>query len=205
MCIVRYLETSKYCPICDVQVHKTKPLLNIRWEPMWIFNLLLGQKPRCFPYTCSSDMIHLSSPQSNWTVLLSTAGLRYASMQTLSFPTDLHTNYACVKHSKQLFVLWDNPSAVVCCHPFCLFLNINVDGTGVIFQSPSRSDKTLQDIVYKLVPGLFKSKSMATNLFVNNCFSAQIKKRAAPIFSAAKWLLSIRLNVQFIDSPVVYY
>ncbi|XP_016342856.1 polycomb complex protein BMI-1-B-like isoform X2 [Sinocyclocheilus anshuiensis] len=30
MCIVRYLETSKYCPICDVQVHKTKPLLNIR-------------------------------------------------------------------------------------------------------------------------------------------------------------------------------
>uniref|UniRef100_A0A3Q3AVN9 Bmi1 polycomb ring finger oncogene 1a n=1 Tax=Kryptolebias marmoratus TaxID=37003 RepID=A0A3Q3AVN9_KRYMA len=30
MCIVRYLETNKYCPICDVQVHKTKPLLNIR-------------------------------------------------------------------------------------------------------------------------------------------------------------------------------
>ncbi|XP_076868918.1 polycomb complex protein BMI-1-A [Brachyhypopomus gauderio] len=30
MCIVRYLETSKYCPICDVQIHKTKPLLNIR-------------------------------------------------------------------------------------------------------------------------------------------------------------------------------
>ncbi|OXB60088.1 UNVERIFIED_CONTAM: hypothetical protein H355_001144 [Colinus virginianus] len=31
-CIVRYLETSKYCPICDVQVHKTRPLLNIRLE-----------------------------------------------------------------------------------------------------------------------------------------------------------------------------
>jgi polycomb group RING finger protein 4 len=29
-CIIRYLETSKYCPICDVQVHKTRPLLNIR-------------------------------------------------------------------------------------------------------------------------------------------------------------------------------
>ncbi|XP_076471881.1 uncharacterized protein LOC143301460 [Babylonia areolata] len=29
-CIVRYLESSKYCPICDVQVHKTRPLLNIR-------------------------------------------------------------------------------------------------------------------------------------------------------------------------------
>lgn len=29
-CLVRYLETNKYCPICEVQVHKTKPLLNIR-------------------------------------------------------------------------------------------------------------------------------------------------------------------------------
>ncbi|OWF54296.1 Polycomb complex protein BMI-1 [Mizuhopecten yessoensis] len=31
-CIVRYLESSKFCPICDVQVHKTKPLLNIRLD-----------------------------------------------------------------------------------------------------------------------------------------------------------------------------
>ncbi|KAL8560246.1 hypothetical protein ACOMHN_005979 [Nucella lapillus] len=29
-CILQYLESSKYCPICDVQVHKTRPLLNIR-------------------------------------------------------------------------------------------------------------------------------------------------------------------------------
>lgn len=29
-CIVRYLEANKYCPICDVQVHKTRPLQNIR-------------------------------------------------------------------------------------------------------------------------------------------------------------------------------
>ncbi|CAI9726763.1 complex BMI-1-like [Octopus vulgaris] len=29
-CIVRYLESSKFCPICDVMVHKTKPLQNIR-------------------------------------------------------------------------------------------------------------------------------------------------------------------------------
>ena len=35
-CIVRYLETNKYCPMCDVQVHKTRPLLSIRWA-------------RCFP------------------------------------------------------------------------------------------------------------------------------------------------------------
>ncbi|XP_015597566.1 flocculation protein FLO11 [Cephus cinctus] len=29
-CIVKYLESNKYCPICEVQVHKSKPLLNIR-------------------------------------------------------------------------------------------------------------------------------------------------------------------------------
>ncbi|KAJ8973010.1 hypothetical protein NQ317_004608 [Molorchus minor] len=29
-CIVKYLENHKYCPVCDVQVHKTKPLLNVR-------------------------------------------------------------------------------------------------------------------------------------------------------------------------------
>ncbi|XP_017768909.1 PREDICTED: flocculation protein FLO11-like [Nicrophorus vespilloides] len=29
-CIVKYLQTNRYCPVCDVQVHKTKPLLNIR-------------------------------------------------------------------------------------------------------------------------------------------------------------------------------
>ncbi|XP_044260739.1 polycomb group protein Psc-like isoform X2 [Tribolium madens] len=31
-CIVKYLETNKYCPVCDVQVHKSKPLLNIRYD-----------------------------------------------------------------------------------------------------------------------------------------------------------------------------
>lgn len=29
-CIIKYLEKNKYCPICEVQVHKSKPLLNIR-------------------------------------------------------------------------------------------------------------------------------------------------------------------------------
>ncbi|CAG9860973.1 unnamed protein product [Phyllotreta striolata] len=29
-CIIKYLQKNKYCPVCDVQVHKSKPLLNIR-------------------------------------------------------------------------------------------------------------------------------------------------------------------------------
>lgn len=30
VCIVRYLDTSKLCPICDLPVHKSKPLQYIR-------------------------------------------------------------------------------------------------------------------------------------------------------------------------------
>ena len=29
-CIVTYLESNNLCPICDVEVHRTKPLLNSR-------------------------------------------------------------------------------------------------------------------------------------------------------------------------------
>ncbi|KAK6165957.1 hypothetical protein SNE40_022761 [Patella caerulea] len=31
-CIMRYLETSKYCPICEVLIHKTRPWQNIRLD-----------------------------------------------------------------------------------------------------------------------------------------------------------------------------
>lgn len=177
MCIVRYLETSKYCPICDVQVHKTKPLLNIRWEPMWILNLLLGQNSWCFPSTCSSDMIHLSSLEYNWGMLQ----CRHFHFPEICTPIMHVWNTAKDSLSCETIQVLLSVSTLFACS-----LNINVDGAGVIFQPPSRSDKTLQDIVYKLVPGLFKSKSMATNLFVNSCFSAQLKKRAAPLFSTVK-------------------
>ena len=30
-CIFHYLADNKYCPICEVQVHKTKPLVNVRY------------------------------------------------------------------------------------------------------------------------------------------------------------------------------
>ncbi|ESN91190.1 hypothetical protein HELRODRAFT_90368 [Helobdella robusta] len=29
-CIYSYVESNKYCPICDVQIHKTKPHTNIK-------------------------------------------------------------------------------------------------------------------------------------------------------------------------------
>lgn len=54
-CIVRYLETNKYCPMCDVQVHKTRPLLSIRWAqhvlpspPVLWGSCPLSPSPPCF-------------------------------------------------------------------------------------------------------------------------------------------------------------
>ncbi|XP_066255810.1 protein suppressor 2 of zeste-like isoform X2 [Euwallacea similis] len=46
-CIVKYLESNKYCPICDVQVHKTKPLLNIRQDKT-IQDLVYKMVPRLY-------------------------------------------------------------------------------------------------------------------------------------------------------------
>ncbi|KFR13371.1 Polycomb complex protein BMI-1, partial [Opisthocomus hoazin] len=47
-CIVRYLETSKYCPICDVQVHKTRPLLNIRMSDKTLQDIVYKLVPGLF-------------------------------------------------------------------------------------------------------------------------------------------------------------
>ena len=48
-CIVKYLQSSFHCPVCDVEVHKTKPLLHIRWvSPVILINA------NCFN-TCNSE------------------------------------------------------------------------------------------------------------------------------------------------------
>ncbi|CAG9768063.1 unnamed protein product [Ceutorhynchus assimilis] len=55
-CIVRYLESNKYCPICDVQVHKTKPLLNIRRDKT-IQDLVYKLVPRLYHNECKRRKI----------------------------------------------------------------------------------------------------------------------------------------------------
>lgn len=46
-CIVKYLKRNKYCPICDVLVHKSKPLLNIRPDHT-LQNIVYKLVPRLF-------------------------------------------------------------------------------------------------------------------------------------------------------------
>ncbi|XP_010003736.1 PREDICTED: polycomb group RING finger protein 1, partial [Chaetura pelagica] len=31
-CIVKYLQTSKYCPMCNTKIHETQPLLNLKLD-----------------------------------------------------------------------------------------------------------------------------------------------------------------------------
>ncbi|TGZ53543.1 uncharacterized protein [Temnothorax longispinosus] len=67
-CIVKYLANNKYCPICEVQVHKSRPLLNIRPDYMLqdiVYKLVPGcyqNEMRCrrefyakHPEACSQD------------------------------------------------------------------------------------------------------------------------------------------------------
>lgn len=61
-CIVRYLETNKYCPVCDVQVHKSKPLVNIRPDKT-LQDVVYKLVPRLFQSTSFLfDDLHLTFP-----------------------------------------------------------------------------------------------------------------------------------------------
>ncbi|KAJ7327315.1 hypothetical protein JRQ81_017074 [Phrynocephalus forsythii] len=44
-CIVKYLQTSKYCPMCSTKIHETQPLLNLKLDRVMqdiVFKLVPG-------------------------------------------------------------------------------------------------------------------------------------------------------------------
>ncbi|NWU35471.1 PCGF1 protein, partial [Hylia prasina] len=43
-CIVKYLQTSKYCPMCNTKIHETQPLLNLKLDTV-------GGDPMGLPYS----------------------------------------------------------------------------------------------------------------------------------------------------------
>ncbi|XP_031574285.1 polycomb group protein Psc-like [Actinia tenebrosa] len=54
-CIVRYLETSFHCPVCDVEIHKTRPLLHIKPDRVLqdiVYKLVPGLSPGLSPGLC---------------------------------------------------------------------------------------------------------------------------------------------------------
>ncbi|NXA83697.1 PCGF1 protein, partial [Thryothorus ludovicianus] len=54
-CIVKYLQTSKYCPMCNTKIHETQPLLNLKLDRVMqdiVYKLVPGLQhngPRCVP------------------------------------------------------------------------------------------------------------------------------------------------------------
>ncbi|XP_022907092.2 uncharacterized protein [Onthophagus taurus] len=68
-CIVRYLETHKYCPVCDVLVHKTRPLTNIRPDKT-MQDIVYKLVPRLYQEEmCRRRDFYISHPEATPTVL----------------------------------------------------------------------------------------------------------------------------------------
>lgn len=57
-CIVKYLQTSKYCPMCNTKIHETQPLLNLKLDRVMqdiVYKLVPGlQESEC---PCGGDKI----------------------------------------------------------------------------------------------------------------------------------------------------
>ncbi|XP_032891751.1 polycomb group RING finger protein 1 isoform X2 [Amblyraja radiata] len=56
-CIVKYLQTSKYCPMCNIKIHETQPLLNLKLDRVMqdiVFKLVPGLQETMTPDLASS-------------------------------------------------------------------------------------------------------------------------------------------------------
>lgn len=58
-CIVKYLQTSKYCPMCNIKIHETQPLLNLKLDRVMqdiVYKLVPGlQDSEWPPYACGAS------------------------------------------------------------------------------------------------------------------------------------------------------
>lgn len=58
-CIVKYLQTSKYCPMCNIKIHETQPLLNLKLDRVMqdiVYKLVPGlQDSEWPPYVCGAS------------------------------------------------------------------------------------------------------------------------------------------------------
>ncbi|KAJ8407607.1 hypothetical protein AAFF_G00274640 [Aldrovandia affinis] len=51
-CIVKYLQTSKYCPMCNIKIHETQPLLNLKLDRVMqdiVYKLVPGLQENAVP------------------------------------------------------------------------------------------------------------------------------------------------------------
>uniref|UniRef100_A0A671PAT4 Polycomb group RING finger protein 1 n=1 Tax=Sinocyclocheilus anshuiensis TaxID=1608454 RepID=A0A671PAT4_9TELE len=68
-CIVKYLQTSKYCPMCNIKIHETQPLLNLKLDRVMqdiVYKLVPGLQESKYSV---QDHLNLSvglSPGQSW-------------------------------------------------------------------------------------------------------------------------------------------
>lgn len=62
-CIVKYLQTSKYCPMCNTKIHETQPLLNLKLDRVMqdiVYKLVPGLQESECPQQGGQDLVSLA-------------------------------------------------------------------------------------------------------------------------------------------------
>ncbi|XP_073199251.1 polycomb group RING finger protein 1 isoform X2 [Lepidochelys kempii] len=84
-CIVKYLQTSKYCPMCNTKIHETQPLLNLKLDRVMqdvLYKLVPGlqesEEKRIREFYQSRGLDRVTQPSSEDPVV-DTMGLPYSS------------------------------------------------------------------------------------------------------------------------------
>lgn len=52
---MKYLQTSKYCPMCNIKIHETQPLLNLKLDRVMqdiVYKLVPGLQDSEYPAWC---------------------------------------------------------------------------------------------------------------------------------------------------------
>ncbi|XP_039275366.1 LOW QUALITY PROTEIN: uncharacterized protein DDB_G0283697-like [Nilaparvata lugens] len=144
-CIVKYVEKTRFCPICEVQLNNKNPLLSLSPDKT-LQRLVYKMVPGLY----SSEMARRRSFYQNGET----------SAGSSSDETDASSCDVPDSH------LIDAAAA-------------NVNGAATVFYSPEDSislsleyynspDKTLQRLVYKMVPGLYSSEMARRRSFYQN-------------------------------------
>ncbi|NXM62027.1 PCGF1 protein, partial [Illadopsis cleaveri] len=85
-CIVKYLQTSKYCPMCNTKIHETQPLLNLKLDRVMqdiVYKLVPGlqhsEEKRIREFYQSRGLDRVTQPSGDDTVGGDPMGLPYST------------------------------------------------------------------------------------------------------------------------------
>ncbi|XP_069654339.1 polycomb group RING finger protein 1 isoform X1 [Haliaeetus albicilla] len=108
-CIVKYLQTSKYCPMCNTKIHETQPLLNLKLDRVMqdiVYKLVPGlqesEEKRIREFYQSRGLDRVTQPSNEDTVGGDPMGLPYSTFdhsRAHYFRYDEHVSLCLEKQS----------------------------------------------------------------------------------------------------------